>query len=247
MGIMENEKTHYLRTLKIIQAESKLSHKLEQDTILSNLTNCEVERIAEKMTFKQYKKGNSIFLYKDTDAKLHFLAKGQVKSTRYSKDGKEIVLHMVNSGEFFALIPAFLNIPYTGTAVALEDCLVGLVSRQSLLELVGNYPEIGLKIMGALALRTKKLLQRIEREAAFSPMERVISFLIDEVTSRKTYDFILPYRKSELAGSLGIVPETLSRCLSHLQKENLLRVENQTIHIENINGLKHRLEPGWKG
>jgi CRP/FNR family transcriptional regulator, anaerobic regulatory protein len=78
--------------------------------------------------------------------------------------------------------------------------------------------------------------------AAISALQRVAVFFIhlSEYIQQAclSYPFILPMRQQEIANFLGIAPETLSRFISVLQKENAVNIKNNKVIFMNIEKLK---------
>ena len=210
---------------------NNLQTTLPQILLFSRLESFEIEELKKLVTLLEVKKGAIVFHHGDHPADFHFLIKGKLRSVRYSEDGKETVMHMIYSGEAFALTSAYLDVPYTGTAVAAENSTVGKIRRLDFVALLRRFPEISLKMMGIMAQRTGQLLTRIEEQTNYTPMERVIRFLIKESRLRQSRTFRLPLSKADLARLLGTVPETLSRCLAELTQKKQILVDGKNITL----------------
>ena len=199
--------------------------------LFSRLETAEIEALRKLVKVTEVSKGEIIFHHGDKPADFHFLIKGQLRSVRYSEDGKETVMHMIYEGEAFAVTSAYLDIPYTGTSIAVKTSLVGKIDRKEFLELLRNFPEISLKMMGMMAQRTGQLLTRIDEQTSYTPMERVIRFLIKESKIKNSSTFNLSLTKGDLARLLGTIPETLSRCLAELSQKKAIKVDGKKISI----------------
>ncbi|GIS53477.1 hypothetical protein Ct9H90mP29_05190 [bacterium] len=57
--------------------------------------------IADKMVSSHFENGNYIFLEDSEGEKCFFVVEGSVKVTRLSKDGREVILTIMNPGDFF--------------------------------------------------------------------------------------------------------------------------------------------------
>ena len=208
-----------------------LKETLRQIPLFSGLTDQEVETFSKLVNLTKVPKGGIIFNYGEYPADLHLLFEGQLKSVRYTDEGKEAVLHIIHAGEVFAVTPTYLNTAYTGTAIAVKKSQIGKITRNDFLTLLKQNPEFALKVMGILAQRTNKLLTRIEDQTVHSPLERVVRYLIRESHRYQSPDFTLRVNKTDLAKTLGTTPETLSRCFGELCSEQALQVVGKKICI----------------
>ncbi len=215
---------------------------LEKTPIFSQLASQELDALSALFRVQRYAKGRIIFEHGGKPAKLHFLLEGGAKSVRYTPEGKEIILHMIYSGELFAILPTYLELGYTGTAITTCASMIGHLERKDLLGVLQQFPNIALKMMGMMALRTKYLLNRIEEQTALSPMERVVRFLARECENQQSPVIHLPHSKNDISLILGTVPETLSRCLTKLVQQQLIRLEGRQVTILDHEKL---FEIGW--
>lgn len=214
-----------------------LEQSLQESVIFSKLTEEERQAIQDLFYLKEVKKNGIVFHQGDQNADLHYLVEGRLKSVSLMKDGKEIFLHMINPNELFAIVPAYLDEPYTGTSVALEKSLIGKIKRKDFLEILKQYPDIALKMMGIMAVRTKSLLVRLEEQIGHSTIERLVGFILNESHRQQAQNFILPLSKVALASSLGTIPETISRCFQKLSKKKYIAYSGKNIQILNESSL----------
>ena len=74
---------------------------LQSVELFWDLKDEELGYISEKMVARKYEPGNYIFLEESDGEQCFFVVKGSVKVTRLSKDGREVILAMLNQGDFF--------------------------------------------------------------------------------------------------------------------------------------------------
>ena len=90
---------------------------------------------------------NLIFLEESEGENLFFVVEGSVKITRLSKDGREVILAMLNSGDFFGELALLDEEPRSATAICTSPSrLIGFF-RTDLLTLIKRYPELGNNIL----------------------------------------------------------------------------------------------------
>ena len=61
------------------------------------------------MVARKYESGNYIFLEESDGEQCFFVVKGSVKVTRLSKDGREVILAMLNEGDFLVKCPSLME------------------------------------------------------------------------------------------------------------------------------------------
>ena len=106
-------------------------------------------------------------------------------------------------------------------------------------------PEIAIKFLEKYAERIKHSEEIIEQIGLRDVEQRIANYLIAEVEKNNIknrnneYIINLPITKSVLSSILGTTKETLSRKLTLLQDEGLIRMEGQRkIIITDIEGLR---------
>ena len=73
---------------------------LKNISIFSELKDQDLKLIYEKMILRSYSKGELIVLEETIGDKCYFIFEGSVKITRSNKDGREVILDILNAGEF---------------------------------------------------------------------------------------------------------------------------------------------------
>ncbi len=200
--------------------------------IFASLNHEERMEIAEIASSHSYEKGESIYRAGDEGGTLFVLYTGRAKLFRLSASGKEQVLRLVEPGEFIGELSLFSSLPLTDHAQALEATTMCVLQGQRLKELMAKYPSIAFKVMDELSRRLERAENRIEEISLSSVTKRIAGALLELSEDRSA--FVLPMTKGDLASQLGMTQETLSRKLTALQEEGLIRLEgHRKIIIKN--------------
>jgi CRP/FNR family transcriptional regulator len=133
----------------------------------------------------------------------------------------------------------------TNFAEALENTEICIIRSEKIREIIMLKPEIALKFLENYAERIKHSEEIIEQIGLRDVEQRIANYLIAEVEKNNIknrnneYIINLPITKSVLSSILGTTKETLSRKLTLLQDEGLIRMEGQRkIIITDIEGLR---------
>ncbi len=187
-----------------------------------------LERISH---VRELEKKEILFMEDDPGEHVFFLISGTIKLTRTHADGKETVIHFVQSGELFAEILFFMKNRYPVTATALSSCTVLALNTQGLQLLIREHTDFSMRLIGLLAQRLKYFVQRVDQLVNADVRERFVSYLA-HAAETKGNPFTLDVPKGELATLLGTTPETFSRMLRQLQDEGIIESSGKTITLK---------------
>lgn len=203
------------------------------------------QSIMESSDHKVYKKGEMIFSPGDCFDYLFVVNKGRVKLSKISVMGKEQILKILEVGDFAGELALFKDTVMTNFAEAMEKTEICIIKNAKINEIIVQRPEIALKFLEKYTERIQQSEEIIEQIGLREVEQRIANYLVSEVeknnikSKNKEYVINLPVTKSVLSSMLGTTKETLSRKLSLLQDEGLIRLEGQRkIIITDIEGLR---------
>ena len=203
------------------------------------------QSIMDSSNHKIYKKGEIIFNSGDYFDYFFIVNKGRVKLSKISAMGKEQILKILEVGDFMGELSLLKDTLFTNSAEALEITEICIIRSETVREIIMQRPEIALKFLEKYAEIIKHSEELIEQIGLRDVEQRIANFLIAEVEKNNIknrnneYEINLPVTKSVLSSILGTTKETLSRKLSLLQDEGLIRLEGQRkIIITDIENLR---------
>lgn len=201
--------------------------------------------IMDSSNHKTYKKGEIIFNAGDYFDYLFIVIKGRVKLSKISAMGREQILKILEVGDFMGELSLFKDTVLNNFAEALENTEICIIRSEKIREIIMQKPEIAIKFLEKYAERIKHSEEIIEQIGLRDVEQRIANYLIAEVEKNNIknrnneYIINLPITKSVLSSILGTTKETLSRKLTLLQDEGLIRMEGQRkIIIMDIEGLR---------
>ena len=205
---------------------------LQQTFLFGSFTDKEIQMIGTAATLKRFGKGENVFS-EGTGADAFFIVvAGKVKIYKLSADGKEYTLHIHGPGEPVAEAAIFDQMVYPASCTSIEDSSLIRISRAGVLSLIGNHPELALKMMSGYSKRLRQFVAKIEELSLKDIKSRLAAYILENSTVEKGLTVCrLPYSKKELSSLLGTVPETLSRALAFLKQRGLIREESSSIVV----------------
>lgn len=194
-----------------------------ENSILS-LLNKQEQSLLE---IKHFKKGTTIFNEGERCENISIIVKGNIDIISYSFSGKEIVFNSLIKNQIFGNNLLFSSDPsYKGNVISKSDSTIVFISKDNLLKLFQTNQKFLIEYMRIQSDFGKSLNNRIKLLSYDSALERLEYYLFinNNVISFKSV--------SSLATILNLKRETLSRLLSKLEKENVIkRSLNQIIKL----------------
>jgi len=171
------------------------------------------------------------------------LCSGKVKLSTTSREGKVLILKIVDPGEVIGLSAVISGEAYEITAETLEPCLVNFVDRDGLLRLMERSGELGLRSAQAVSREFQYAYREIhELVLARSSSGKLARLLLSWMNGveKESHEVRIhaPVTHEEMAQRIGSSRETVTRLLSELKKKNLITLDGTTLIIRNRTALE---------
>ena len=209
---------------------------LQSVSIFWDLNEDELGHIADKMVAKHFENGNYIFLEDSEGEQCFFVLEGSVKVTRLSKDGREVILAMLNEGDFFGEMSLLDGESRSANVIALEETKVLTLDRNDFIAVVNDYPQIAVQLLKELARRLRKSDRQIASLSLSDAEKRIALSIIrfaDEQGVIQNGKVSIPKTpiQQDIANMAGTSRETVSRALGLLENENLIERNGRELII----------------
>jgi len=209
---------------------------LQSVSIFWDLNEDELGHIADKMVAKHFENGNYIFLEDSEGEQCFFVLEGSVKVTRLSKDGREVILAMLNEGDFFGEMSLLDGESRSANVIALEKTKVLTLDRNDFIAVVNDYPQIAVQLLKELARRLRKSDRQIASLSLSDAEKRIALCIIrfaDEQGVIQNGKVSIPKTpiQQDIANMAGTSRETVSRALGLLEKEDLIERHGRELII----------------
>ena len=179
-----------------------------------------------------YKKRQRIFSEGNHPIRLYYVQKGKVKIFKINDEGKELIIRIVNEGEFFGYTAMFENSVYKENADALEDSEIATIPRTEFEELLHAHPDVSRKFIKLLASDVTDKEEQLLHIAYNSLRRKVADALL---SVHKTYhtapDGDIYLSRENLAALAGTATDSLIRTLTSFKAEHLIDIKDGRITI----------------
>ena len=209
---------------------------LQSVALFWDLSEAELGYISEKMIARHYESGKFIFLEDSEGEQCFFVIKGSVKVTRLSKDGREVILAMLNEGEFFGEMALLDGESRSANVIALEETEVLTLNREDFLVVLHDYPQIAIQLLKEMAHRLRKSDRQIASLSLSDAEKRIalciIRFADEQGVIRRGQVSIprVPIQQ-DIANMAGTSRETVSRAINVLEKEHYIKRQGRELLI----------------
>ena len=113
--------------------------------------------VGEGKTVSTFHKNATIFSQGDAADKVFYIQKGRVKVVVLSEQGKEAVVGILESGQFFGEGCLHGHPLRISTTVALEDCVITAITKTAMLEVLHSQPKFTELFMSYLLSRNSRI------------------------------------------------------------------------------------------
>ncbi|MEC9376552.1 MAG: Crp/Fnr family transcriptional regulator [Candidatus Neomarinimicrobiota bacterium] len=200
---------------------------LKNVSIFNGLSGDELGYISKKMVPKSYDVGQVIILEESEGDDCFFVTEGSVKITRLSKDGREVILAILNEGEFFGEMALLDGDLRSANVIALEKTDALTLKRKDFIDSLKKYPQIAIQLLKEMAHRLRESDRQITSLSLSDAEKRIALSLLrisDEQGVIKKGKVIIskPPIQQDIANMAGTSRETVSRTLKILEDERFI-------------------------
>jgi CRP/FNR family transcriptional regulator len=221
----------------------KVGQTLAKVPIFSGLTEIELGFLAQRTVPRHYAGGEIVFGEGEPCTGLYVVESGNVRIFKSSPNGREQVLSIDGPGSSIAEIPVFDGGTYPASGAAVDSVTLLFVSKQDFQALCLAHPQVPLKVLRVVGARLRRLVGIIEELSFTTVRHRLASYLLRlaQKSGKRNaggVEVTLPITNQELAAQIGTVRELVSRNLSRLQAEGMLKIDGRNVLIHNLKALE---------
>ena len=202
---------------------------------LSAASLAELDRIAHATA---YPEGAVIFVEGQVPHGVYVLCQGRVKLTTTSRDGKTLIMRIVQPGEILGLQSMVTGKPYELTVETLQASQLAFISRASFLRFVKEHADACLHVTQQLSNECQSAYEMVRSIGlSHSVSEKLARLLLQWSSDGQVTDGSIRMKISltheELAQLIGTSRETVTRTLGELKKRRVLELTGSTLLIRN--------------
>lgn len=214
--------------LKCYTKEADKMELLSAMDILQDLPKDQIEALIDQTPMRTAVKGTMIFGAEGAEV-LFLLKSGQVELYRQSADGRKLTLAIVEQNTFFGEM-SLVDLHLEGTyAMAREDCVICVLSRHDLEELMLDYPQVAIRVVEVVTGRLQQTRAFLQ-EMAFNDLTGRVANLLLRLADQKT-NTIEGHSHEELATIVGCLRESFTVVLDRFKQSDAVATGRRHIEI----------------
>lgn len=199
------------------------------------------EKLEKGMFHKKYTKNQAVFAQGTYPSGVFYVREGRVKKYKTDTEGREQIVYIYNSGEFFGYSAILSEEPYGDTAVALENSIISFITKQDFIHALETSTQLSRLLLKSLGHEFNVVVNLMAVLSQRTVRERValcLLILFDKYSAGVTQNevFITLSRK-DLANMAGTVGESLARVLRDFKSEKLITTQGRNIQVLSKEGL----------
>lgn len=223
----------------LIDTTSKSNNNYEALIGYSNIFEA-LDVLSENHKTKAFSKKDFVYLEGSYPKIFYYVKKGQVKTIKTNKDGKELITGIFHEGEFFGYMALFNDHEHSDSAIALEDSELTLIPKEDFFKLLQNNREVAYHFIKLLANNVEEKEKDLLTIAYNSMRKRVAEGLVKFYDKNSTESQNeLSISREDLANLVGTATETVIRTLSEFKEDGLISTSGRKIIINNIEKLRY--------
>lgn len=209
-------------------------------SLFADLSEKNLQMLLSNSHIVEMEAGQVITEQGDDPAFLYYIMAGNVKTLRYSPEGKEATIRMLGAGETFMEDVVFTGGASPIHAVAVNNSQMLIIPAQMVRRQALSDPQFSLNLLKIISRHYRNAVQQIDCIVTKNPVERLGYYFLKLHLEQgsDSMEISLPFQKSTIANHLGITPETFSRALAQIKKMGI-DVDQEKLTLRDVYALCH--------
>jgi CRP/FNR family transcriptional regulator, cyclic AMP receptor protein len=197
-----------------------------------------LERPGTGITVEKYRKNQRIFVQGDPAGAVGYIRSGTVKATILSAVGKEAIVGVFRQGQFFGEASLDSGNVRSATVVALDDCVITLIARETMLSLLQSEPALATSFLRHLLSRNDRLESDLIAQLLHSTEQRLarLLLLLADYGPNNETPIPIPMSQEALAEMIGTTRSRVSTFMNKFRERGFIDYDSSG-HIQVYVGL----------
>lgn len=213
--------------------------------ILDSLSDDEKSKVINMSCRTNWDKKANIYNYGDQSDKVYFLKEGAIKVSKYSDEGKEMIMSIYKKGDIFGLDSIFTeDEKRTEVVEVIENALTCELAIDDVRSLLSTNLDFNKSIFKLIGSRSEKVQKRLEALFFQSSPDRIKGFIKDyalEYGNKLIYSNEIEVKMvlthSDIAKLTGTTRQTATTVFNKLEKDGVIVYDRNRILVKDIDRL----------
>ncbi|MDQ0967877.1 DNA-binding response OmpR family regulator [Flavobacterium sp. W4I14] len=231
-----------IELFKAIESRFKKKQQSAGFNAASGNSEAVMDELRKKGKLRPIANKQIIYVEGDEPSHLYYLVKGQVKTYKRFKDGRELSSSLYHDGDFFGYESLCNGEAYTDNAATLIESDIIQIPKADFMEYLLNHQAVSKTFIALLSGNVRDKGTQMLQLAYSSVRKRVAEALLQ--VAAKFGDGLedsctIRISRDDLAALVGTASETVSRMLADFKDEKLIDKTGNAINIRSIEKLRN--------
>ncbi len=205
---------------------------LQTIPLFHDLNQHELEQLCSIIKVKSFAKGEILYYEKDRQSEIYYLKSGLLKVYKIDRFDNEVFMYNLFNDTLISEITDFEKVGCFANAEFVMPSEVLVIDFEGFKTIYEQSPRLMMQLLKEFAKKSKMMQCIINREIVFDGTAKVAFMLMNDLESFNSL------KKSDIAYMLNIQPETLSRILKKLTRNEMILSREGTIYINDQEALR---------
>ena len=190
----------------------------------------QLQLLTRVLSRKAYPKNSTIIAAGDATDAMYIVVSGRLKVVMSDKEGQEVILAILNQGEYFGEMGLIAQAPRSATVTTIEPCELLTITRADFTKcLQGNF-DLTMNVIRGLVKRLREADKKIGSLALMDVYGRVARLLLEMAETIDGQKVVTKkLTKRDIAKMIGASREMVSRVMKELQASGRIEVRAREI------------------
>jgi CRP/FNR family cyclic AMP-dependent transcriptional regulator len=211
---------------------------LKKTALFSSLTTDELHQVLKNIVIKNFKKNETILHEENTSEFMYIILDGEAKVVQSTDAGKEIILSVHQSGDFFGELSLIDGKTAPAAVCATRDSVTAIISKHDFFALLLGQNKVLENLLRILCSRLRESMKKIQILNFNNAAQRIkmLFLLLSETYGEQTADGTVLKIKlihQNIADMTGLTRETVTRILDKWRRNGeILVLKNKFILLK---------------
>lgn len=196
----------------------------------------------EENSVYQYQKKHTVYKEGQKPKAVYYINSGKIKIFKTNDDGKELIINVATTGNFFGYMPVLQEMNYKDNAVVLEDAEVMLIPVDDFKQLISADAQVSAQFIKLITHDASGKEEDL-LNLAYNSLRKKVAYglmrMSDKYKAANASQSIITLSRENMAQAIGVATESLIRTLAEFKAEKLIELQPGKVIITNEEKLRH--------
>ena len=174
----------------------------------------------------------------DLGDRFYLLRKGRAKVYLGDDHGREVILSILEPGDFFCEMAMIDDEPCSANVMSLEESEFVSIAKADFQQVMASSPDMARRLLKSLAQRLRESNQQIE-SLALKDVQARVEQALQSLAKPEGNEFVIPVgiTHRDIAAMVGASREMVTRVFRELENSGFIRVDGRRITLVKPSGV----------